>query len=104
MSESVPGAGPAGTAFRYSTLDRVPPGHSATVVGMSDAAPPEVAHRMAAMGLVRGTEVTVLRAAPLRDPRQYRFRDTAICLRGAQTSLINVEIGDVPTDSVPGHE
>ncbi len=84
--------GPA--RIRRSTLDRVHPGHTATVVGISGNAEPHVAHRLAVMGLVRGTEVTVLRAAPLRDPRQYRFRDTSICLRGAQTSLIEVDIDE----------
>ena len=49
--------------------------------------------------MFRFTYVTVLRAAPLRDPRQYRFRDTSICLRGAQTSLIDVELrGEAATD------
>ena len=95
MSESAqPGPGHDGVSatVQYSTLDRVRPGHTATVVGISGNAEGHVAHRLAAMGLVRGTEVTVLRAAPLRDPRQYRFRDTSVCLRGVQTSLIDVEI------------
>ncbi|GAB06799.1 hypothetical protein GII30_16805 [Gordonia amarae] len=87
------------TGARYTTLDRVQPGHTATVIGISGDADPHVIHRLSAMGLVRGTEVTVLRAAPLRDPRQYRFRDTSICLRGAQTSLIDVELrGEAGTD------
>ena len=81
------------TGARYTTL------HTATVIGISGDADPHVIHRLSAMGLVRGTEVTVLRAAPLRDPRQYRFRDTSICLRGAQTSLIDVELrGEAATD------
>lgn len=76
-----------------STLDLVAPGNTATVVGIRADAPSYIAHRLSALGLVRGTQVTVVRAAPLRDPRQYRFRDTSMCLRGAQASLVIVEAG-----------
>ncbi|CAI9404434.1 FeoA family protein [Nocardioides sp. T2.26MG-1] len=74
------------------SLVELPAGASATVVGLSDDAEPHVARRLVDLGLVPGTEVTVVRRAPLRDPTLYRFADTAMCLRAAQARLVTVRL------------
>lgn len=52
--------------------------------------------RMLDMGLVPGTEVTVLRTAPLGDPVEYRVKGTAISMRrsDANTVLVDEESGE----------
>jgi ferrous iron transport protein A len=62
-------------------------------VGVSDDAEPHVARRLVDLGLVPGTEVTVVRRAPLRDPTLYRFADTSMCLRAAQARWVTVRLG-----------
>ena len=47
--------------------------------------------RMLDMGLVPGAEVTVIRAAPLGDPIEYRVKGTAIAMRRADANTILVE-------------
>lgn len=68
------------------------PGARATVVGVADAAEPHVARRLVDLGLTPGTEVTVVRRAPLRDPTLYRFADTSMCLRAAQARHVTVTL------------
>ncbi len=68
----------------------LPAGARATVVGLAEDAEPHVARRLVDLGLVPGTEVTVVRRAPLRDPTLYRFADTSMCLRAAQARWVTV--------------
>lgn len=72
------------------SLVELPAGARGTVVGLADDAAPHVARRLVDLGLVPGTEVTVVRRAPLRDPTLYRFADTSMCLRAAQARLVTV--------------
>jgi ferrous iron transport protein A len=67
-----------------------PPGTRARVVGLREATSP-LARRLCDLGFTPGTEVEVLRRAPLGDPVVYRLRDYEICLRARQAGIIEVE-------------
>lgn len=51
----------------------------------------ELARRVRDMGLVPGTEVTVVGKAPLRDPVALRLRDFTMTLRNKEADHITVE-------------
>jgi ferrous iron transport protein A len=80
-------AGPAGT-LTLADLDR---GQRATVAGYGDAVEPAVARRLFDLGLVPGTEIAVIRRAPLGDPAVYRVGDYEIALRSAQARCVQAE-------------
>lgn len=44
------------------------------------------------MGLVRGTEITIKKIAPMGDPIDIRLRDYELCLRKEDLSKIEVEV------------
>ena len=44
------------------------------------------------MGLVRGTEVTIKKIAPMGDPIDISLRDYELCLRKEDLSKIEVEV------------
>lgn len=46
--------------------------------------------RITEMGFIRGKEVTVLKAAPLKDPVEYRILDSNVSLRRSEAGLIEV--------------
>ncbi len=52
------------------------------------------------MGFIRGKPVTVLKAAPLKDPIEYRILDSNVSLRRSEASLVEVvtvsDIQEVP--------
>lgn len=62
----------------------------------------DTAHRqkLLSMGLTRGVEFTVIRAAPLGDPIEVRVRDTSITLRRDEASALSIEriAGEVKID------
>jgi ferrous iron transport protein A len=72
------------------SLSELPVGATATVTAISETAEPHIARRLIDLGLTIGTDVTVVRKAPLRDPVMYRFRDTFFCLRDAQARYVRV--------------
>ncbi|SNS23155.1 ferrous iron transport protein A [Humidesulfovibrio mexicanus] len=51
----------------------------------------ELGRRVRDMGLVPGTEVTVVGKAPLRDPVALRLRDFTMTLRNKEADHITVE-------------
>jgi ferrous iron transport protein A len=53
-----------------------------------------LARRLGDLGFTPGTEVQVLRRAPLGDPVVYRIRDYEICLRDQQAQVVEVEALD----------
>jgi ferrous iron transport protein A len=66
------------------------PGCRARVVEIvADGAVPG-AQRLVDLGFTPGTEVHVVRRAPLRDPVVYRVKDYEICLRRAQAGLVRI--------------
>ncbi|VVC75201.1 Ferrous iron transport protein A [Aquicella siphonis] len=65
-------------------------GHKARVlsIGRGD---PAYRQRLLAMGLVPGTEFTVLRMAPLGDPIEIQVRGYALSLRKSEASILTIE-------------
>jgi Fe2+ transport system protein FeoA len=75
-------------AGAVTTLDRLPVGSSASVVGLDAAA--DLAERLEDLGFVPGTRVTVRRRAPLGDPRVYELRGSQLCLRALEAHAVRV--------------
>lgn len=71
-----------------SLLADLPRGHRATVVRVADDAHPATARRLEDLGFTGGTEVEVVRRAPLHDPVVYRVKDYELCLRRAQARCV----------------
>lgn len=71
------------------TLDRLPVGASAriAVVNGDDA----LSTRLMEMGLIDGTAIKVLGAAPLGDPREYLVGRSRISLRAAEAHRVAIE-------------
>jgi ferrous iron transport protein A len=61
-----------------------------TGVVESIAADGELGRRIRDMGLVPGTEITVIGKAPLRDPVAIRIRDFTLTLRNNEADHITV--------------
>jgi len=76
-------------------LSELAPGQHGVIVGIGDDASPE-ARRLADIGFVSGTPITVERRAPLGDPTVYVVRGTRIALRRSAAALI--EVRAVPDD------
>lgn len=70
------------------TLNRLSPGQSARVekVGGEGA----VRRRLMDMGIVRGTEIAVVKASPMGDPVEYRVRGYHLSLRQSEAALIEI--------------
>ena len=51
----------------------------------------ETGRRLESLGLVAGTEVRVVRRAPMGDPLELEVRGCRICLRADQVSQVAVE-------------
>nr|WP_275888894.1 FeoA family protein [Desulfoprunum benzoelyticum] len=54
----------------------------------------ELGRRIRDMGLVPGTEVTVIGRAPLKDPVALRLKGFTLTLRNSEADFITVEIPD----------
>ena len=88
----------SGTSGTQSLVE-LPAGARAMIVGVAEGVEPHIARRLVDLGLVPGTEVTVVRRAPLRDPTLYRFADTSMCLRAAQARWVRVEVSVAARES-----
>lgn len=51
----------------------------------------EYRHKLLAMGLTRGTELEVIKAAPLGDPVQIRVRGYTLTLRKSEAAILRLE-------------
>ena len=73
---------------REGTLDRFAPGERVEVVAVSgdDA----VGRRLAALGFWAGTEVVVVRRAPLGDPTVYHLSGYRLALRRGEATRVVV--------------
>jgi Fe2+ transport system protein FeoA len=71
------------------TLAEVLPGSSARVVAVDPQS--AIGRRLLDLGFVAGTEVQVLRRAPLGDPVEYELRGYRVCLRRTEALRIAVE-------------
>ena len=66
------------------------PGQRAVISGY-DAADAAYRGRLLAMGLTKGTALTLVRVAPLGDPVKVEIRGYALSLRKAEADALNVE-------------
>lgn len=71
------------------TLNDLHTGESAVITGIRGRGP--FRKRITEMGFVKGRHVTVVRAAPLKDPVEYRIMSGNVSLRRTEASLIEVE-------------
>lgn len=71
------------------TLKDIKRGHSARVVRIHGEG--AVRRHIMDMGITRGTEVTVRKAAPLGDPLELTLRGYELSLRKADAEMIEVE-------------
>lgn len=72
------------------TLQDLHIGERAVVCGYQAAASPLRA-RLLALGFTRGTDVTVVRAAPAGDPIEVRARGCSLTMRRAEAATLLVE-------------
>ena len=62
------------------------------------AAQGELGRRIRDMGLVPGTEITVIGRAPLKDPVALRLKGFTLTLRNSEADFITVELPDASLD------
>lgn len=80
------------TSVQQITLDRLKAGQRGIVVHVGGKGPAK--RRMMDMGLVPGSEVEVVRVAPLGDPVEFAVKGYSLSLRKSEAKLITVEIAD----------
>lgn len=51
-----------------------------------------IMHRLVDMGLVKGTEVSVVKYAPLKDPVEIKVKNFELALRISEAETIDVEV------------
>ena len=69
-------------------LDRLTPGERGVIARLGGD--PSVARRLMELGLVPGTEVTLVRRAPLGDPIELTVRGVHLSLRRSEAGHIHV--------------
>ena len=72
-----------------TSLADLEPGAGARVAAVEEGSP--IGRRLLDLGFVPGTEVRVVRRAPLGDPVEYELRGTRLCLRRSEARRIRVE-------------
>ncbi len=73
-----------------TTLDRLKPGECGSVTGVDGN--DELSQRLSDMGFWPGTEVRVIRRAPLGDPVQYSLRGFELALRADEARRVQVHL------------
>lgn len=76
--------------IQATTLNRAVVGSKVKVVRINGSGP--VRRRILDMGIVKGTEVEILRKAPLGDPIEFRLRGYNLSLRKTEAELIEVTL------------
>jgi ferrous iron transport protein A len=71
------------------TLDRLAPGERGIILRIEGDL--GIARRLMELGLVPGTEVEVVRHAPLGDPVELRIRQVHLSIRRSEATRIHVE-------------
>ncbi len=79
------------------TLDRLQPGNDAIIAAVN-CDEPSLRKHILDMGLTPGTEVTMIKAAPLGDPLELRLRGYELTLRKADAAKVTL------SDIHPAHE
>lgn len=72
------------------TLDQLEVGQAARVRRISGQG--AVRRRLMDMGLIRGVEVTMVKAAPMGDPVDYLIRGYHLSLRKAEAQMVEIEL------------
>jgi ferrous iron transport protein B len=73
-------------------LSDLKPGQCAVVTGLP--ADVSLAIRLSEMGLLKGTEITFVRCAPLGDPMEFRLRGFELSIRRADAAQVTIELLD----------
>ncbi len=81
-------APPRGDHGAERTLDRLAPGERGLIATIE--CEPAVARRLMELGLVPGTEVVMIRRAPLGDPLEITVRGVHLSLRRSEARQIHV--------------
>jgi ferrous iron transport protein A len=86
----LPGMAAASTpAPAPTSLADLEPGAGARVAEVEAGSP--IGRRLLDLGFVPGTEVRVVRRAPLGDPVEYELRGYRLCLRRSEALRVRVE-------------
>lgn len=78
----------------FVKLSEVPVGASTVVKHVRDS---DISPKLRAIGILPGVKVTVIKSAPMGDPRMYKVFNKIISLRQSEAELVEV---DLLTDSV----
>ncbi|MEJ5257395.1 MAG: FeoA family protein [Fervidobacterium sp.] len=70
-------------------LSEVPVGAEAIVEKVGES---EISPRLRAIGILPGVSITVIRSAPMGDPRMYKVFNKIITLRQSEAELIEVKL------------
>ena len=70
------------------TLDQLAAGERGVIVSVD--CPPTIARRLMELGVLPGTEVEVIRRAPLGDPMEIALRGVHLSLRKSEARHIDV--------------
>lgn len=70
-------------------LDQLKPGESGVITNMM--AEGRLRSRLMDMGLLKGTEITLIRKAPLGDPLEIEVKGYSLSLRKKEASMIYLE-------------
>lgn len=81
------------------TLNDLHTGETATISGIRGHG--AFRKRLTEMGFIRGKPITVLKAAPLLDPVEFRILESNVSLRRSEASLVEVIVNS-GTETVPG--
>jgi ferrous iron transport protein A len=76
------------------SLSQLLPGQSARVLRLTGEA--AARQRLQELGLVRGTSVQFVRAAPLGDPIEIRVRGYSLSLRRQEADAVIVDLPSLP--------
>jgi Fe2+ transport system protein FeoA len=76
--------------MQNTSLDRLKPGHNGKIVSLK--AQGKLRTRLLDMGLVTGSEVTMIRKAPLGDPLEIEVKGYSLSLRKSEAELITLEL------------
>jgi len=72
------------------TLNQLKPGERATIVKVGGEGP--VRRRILDMGVVKGSEIEVVRVAPLGDPVEFLIKGYNLSLRKSEAQQVQVEV------------
>ena len=74
------------------TLDQLQPGQTARVRRLGGEG--SIRRRLMDMGVITGSEIEMLKAAPMGDPVEYRLRGYHLSLRKSEARLVEIEINE----------